>query len=126
MTMAYDTHTRESTKSFVVTWVLAWFLGWLGIDRFYLGKIGTGILKLITLGGLGIWSLIDVIIYLVGAGRDKAGLPLAGYLKNRKVCIILSIVFFILGIGTSGCQAMSIGGSQADAAPASASAPAQL
>jgi len=36
--------------------------GWLGVDRFMMGKIGTGILKLITLGGLGFWWLIDIIL----------------------------------------------------------------
>jgi TM2 domain-containing membrane protein YozV len=49
-----------------VNWVLALvlsiLLGSLGVDRFLMGKIGTGILKLITFGGLGIWWLIDVIL----------------------------------------------------------------
>ena len=42
--------------------LLSIFLGWLGIDRFVMGRVGTGILKLITFGGLGIWWLIDVIL----------------------------------------------------------------
>ena len=49
-----------------VNWLLVLlisiFLGGLGIDRFLMGKIGTGILKLITLGGLGVWWLIDLIL----------------------------------------------------------------
>ena len=48
-------------KSKVVALILSIFLGELGIDRFYLGYIGTGILKLITCGGFGIWWLIDLI-----------------------------------------------------------------
>ena len=71
--------TASSTpqKSFVVTWLLSLLLGTFGIDRFYLGKIGTGILKLITLGGFGLWTLIDLIITIVGAllGRGATGRP---------------------------------------------------
>ena len=91
-------------KSFVATWLLAWFLGTFGIDRFYLGKIGTGILKLITLGGLGLWSLIDLIITLAGGQRDKDGRPLAGYQENKAVAWIITIVAILLGagIGTIG------------------------
>src|SRR5699024_9614775 len=61
----------ESDKSFVVTWLLGWLLGSLGADRFYLGKIGTAIAKLLTAGGFGIWALIDLIMHLIGATRDK-------------------------------------------------------
>ena len=91
-------------KSFVVTWILAFLLGTLGIDRFYLGKIGTGILKLITFGGLGLWTLIDLIITLVGARRDKAGQPLAGYDQYKVLAWIVTIVLVVLGagIGTIG------------------------
>lgn len=63
-------------KSWTVTLLLAIFLGGLGIDRFYLGKIGTGILKLITFGGFGIWWLIDIILVVTNSTRDSQGKPL--------------------------------------------------
>jgi len=44
-----------------------------GVHRFYLGKIGTGILMLITFGGLYIWTLIDFIFAVSGAMKDKDG-----------------------------------------------------
>lgn len=54
----------DHKKSLNVAIVLSLLLGWTGIDRFYTGKIGTGILKLITLGGLGIWWIIDVFLLI--------------------------------------------------------------
>lgn len=63
-----------SPKSWIATLLLSIFLGEFGIDRFYLGKVGTGILKLITLGGLGIWWLVDLIFVIAGAMKDKQGL----------------------------------------------------
>ncbi|MFE0151824.1 TM2 domain-containing protein [Nonomuraea sp. NPDC059007] len=65
------------TRSWLVAVLLCFFLGVLGVHRFYVGKIGTGILQLITLGGFGIWVLIDFIMILVGAFKDKQGQPLA-------------------------------------------------
>lgn len=56
----------EGNKSFVVTFVLSVFLGVFGADRFYLGKPGSALLKLITFGGFGYWWLIDVIVTLTG------------------------------------------------------------
>jgi TM2 domain-containing membrane protein YozV len=53
--------------------LLSIFLGELGVDRFYVGKIGTGILKLITLGGCGIWWLIDLIMIICGKYTDSNG-----------------------------------------------------
>lgn len=62
-----------STKSRLAAALLAWFLGVFGVHRFYVGKIGTGILMIFTLGGLGIWTLIDFIMILVGSFKDKEG-----------------------------------------------------
>lgn len=47
-------------KSPITTLILSLFLGGLGVDRFYIGDVGLGILKLLTLGGLGFWALADL------------------------------------------------------------------
>ena len=60
-----------SPKSRLAAALLAWFLGVLGVHRFYVGKVGTGILMILTLGGLGVWALIDFIVILVGSFKDK-------------------------------------------------------
>lgn len=65
-----------SHKSMVPAALLCFFLGTFGIHRFYVGKIITGILMILTLGGLGIWVLIDFVMIIVGSFRDKDGLPL--------------------------------------------------
>ena len=64
-----------SVSSRLIAFLLALFLGFLGAHRFYVGKVGTAVLMIITLGGLGVWWLIDVIMILLGGFRDKAGLP---------------------------------------------------
>jgi TM2 domain-containing membrane protein YozV len=64
-------------RSFVVAAVLSFLLGGLGVDRFYLGYVGLGVLKLITLGGCGLWWLIDLILILTGKMKDADGNELA-------------------------------------------------
>jgi hypothetical protein len=68
-----------SPHSRTVAAVLAFFFGVLGVHRFYVGKVGTGVLQLLTGGGLGLWTLIDFIVILVGGFRDKNGLPLINW-----------------------------------------------
>jgi TM2 domain-containing membrane protein YozV len=89
---------QESDKSFVATWLLSAFVGTLGVDRFYLGKIGTGIAKLLTIGGLGVWSLVDLILVLTGAQKDKQGRRLAGYDQHKKLAWIVTGALVVLGI----------------------------
>ena len=69
-----STESTRSEKSFVATLVLCLLLGGLGVHRFYVGKIGTGIVMLLTLGGLGIWTLIDIIVIAVQKFKDSQGL----------------------------------------------------
>lgn len=64
---------QKSDKGFVPTILLCFFLGYLGVHRFYVGKVGTGILMLITFGGFGIWALIDFVMIVTGSFRDKQG-----------------------------------------------------
>lgn len=63
----------DTDKRILPAALLCFFLGALGVHRFYVGKIGTGILQLCTLGGLGIWALIDFIMIVVGSFSDKDG-----------------------------------------------------
>jgi TM2 domain len=62
-----------SPKSRLVAAILCWFFGLFGAHRFYVGKIGTGILQLVTLGGLCIWTIVDFILIIVGSFKDKQG-----------------------------------------------------
>jgi hypothetical protein len=72
-------NVNVSPKSRLATSLLAWYLGWLGVHRFYLGKIGTGILMLLTFGGLGIWTIIDFIVAVTGNMKDKDGRPIRNW-----------------------------------------------
>jgi len=63
----------KSDKSRLAAALLAFFLGGLGIHRFYVGKVGTGILYLFTGGLFGIGALVDFIMALCGSFTDKAG-----------------------------------------------------
>lgn len=60
-------------NKFLITILLCWFLGVFGVHRFYTGHTTIGVLQLITLGGCGIWTLIDLIILITGNYKDADG-----------------------------------------------------
>ena len=61
---------------------MAGFLGGIGAHRFYLGKIGTGVLMILTFGGFGIWHVIDFILVVTGNFKDKQGLAVKDWKAN--------------------------------------------
>ena len=65
-----------SDGRWLIALLLCFFLGCLGIHRFYVGKTGSGIAMLLTCGGCGIWALVDFIMILVNSLTDKDGRPL--------------------------------------------------
>lgn len=95
--MSETTQSSSSEKTFLATWLFAWLLGSLGVDRFYLGKTGSGIAKLLTLGGCGIWALIDLILVLSGSTKDSQGLTLAGYSEHKTMAIWVTVGVTIAG-----------------------------
>jgi TM2 domain-containing membrane protein YozV len=62
-----------SEKRKLPAFLLALFFGVFGVHRFYVGKIGTGLLQLFTAGGLGLWWLLDLLVILLGGFTDKEG-----------------------------------------------------
>lgn len=64
---------KYNNLSWTVLFLLSLFIGGTGADRFYVGKIGTGLLKLFTLGGFGVWTIIDFILVITNRLKDKQG-----------------------------------------------------
>ena len=67
---------RSKGRSYIVTMILCWSLGFLGVHRFYTGNTGIAIGQLLTCGGCGIWALVDFFQIVSGSYRDGEGRPL--------------------------------------------------
>ena len=68
-----DSSTKTNSIDWLALFLLTFFVGVLGVHRFYVGKIGTGVLVLITLGGLGVWFLVDLLLVVTGQFTNKDG-----------------------------------------------------
>lgn len=80
-------------RHFLILFFFSYMWGTFGVDRFYMGLVGTGILKLITFGGFGIWTLVDFIIILTGTFRDKQG-RLALQAEEYKKFALKTVLWF--------------------------------
>lgn len=67
--------SSTSPRSRLAAFLLAIFFGVFGVHRFYVGKIWTGLLLLVTAGGFGIWWIVDAILIALGIFTDADGRP---------------------------------------------------
>ena len=92
-------------KSYTATLLLSFFLGGFGIHRFYTGYIGLGILQLITLGGCGIWALIDFISICFNNYKSADGQELGEYNKTLVLTFFyVWVALLILGLLINGAS----------------------
>lgn len=95
---------QYSQKDQGTAFILAMFLGTFGVDRFYMGQTGLGLLKLFTCGGLGIWNLVDVIMIGIGSARDESGLllrreqPVGSPTRDQSTAFLLAYFAGIFGV----------------------------
>lgn len=86
-------------RHFLAVFFLSYMWGMFGVDRFYLGKVGTGILKLITFGGFGLWAIVDMFLILAGTMKDKQGREMLQHKEYKKFAYMTILIFaVVLGI----------------------------
>lgn len=74
--MAVEPKRIKSRRKILPALLLCIVFGFFGTHRFYVGKVGTGILQMLTLGGFGLWAFYDAILLVLGKFRDVEGAPL--------------------------------------------------
>lgn len=110
MSMDYDVNQQpQSERSYIVTLLLALFLGGFGIHRFYTGYIVIGVIQLLTAGGFGLWALIDIISLALNKFVDVDGNELNNYNPGCGLIVLaIIIVSFIIGGISSVLSLVSI------------------
>lgn len=105
--MQPQTAAKQPTKTkkfprqrhFLAVFFISFMWGTFGADRMYLAKWGTGILKLVTFGGLGIWVVVDLILIMGGYMRDKEGREMLQFAEYKKFAYLTVLIFAIaLGV----------------------------
>ncbi len=109
-----------SPKSGLTAFVLCFFFGAFGFHRFYVGKVGTGILMLLTAGGLGLWTLYDLFSIVCKNFTDKQGsyLEVAHNPSAAKKVTLTVATLFILFVGGMIVMFSMVFGKMADVAQA--------
>lgn len=97
---AQPTKTKKFPRQrhFLAVFFISFMWGTFGVDRFYLGKVWTGLLKLVTFGGLGIWTIVDLILIMSGYMRDKQGREMLQAAEYKRFAFT-TVLIFALALG---------------------------